>query len=154
AAAAHHAYEDALRGLEHRYPHNVRAWIGYSENVAHQITAGADLFMMPSRFEPCGLSQMYAQRYGTPPIVRVTGGLADSVIPADDEAIVGTGWTFHLHDGHHFRDALWRALQTWRSDPDAFAPLQARGMAIDFSWAARVAEYEAVYAAAAAARAS
>ncbi len=153
AAAAHRGYEDALRALEHRYPHHVRAWIGYSEVVAHQITAGSDLFVMPSRFEPCGLSQMYAMRYGTPPIVRVTGGLADSVEAADDDATTGTGWTFHLHDGHHFRDALWRSLQTWRSDPVAFAGVQARGMAKDFSWAARVPEYEAVYAAAAAARA-
>ena len=148
AVPAHRGYEDALRHLEHRFPHQVRAWIGYSDEVSHQIFAGADLYAMPSLFEPCGLSQMYAQRYGTPPVVRSTGGLADSVDPADDEGTQGTGWTFHLPDGHHFRDALWRGLDTWRHRPAAFRGIQARGMARDFSWDGRVPEYEAVYEAA------
>jgi starch synthase len=88
AAAAHRTFEQRLRDLEGRYPDRVRAWIGYSEGVSHRIMAGADLFAMPSLFEPCGLTQMYAQRYGTVPVVRRTGGLADSVEPVD--SVFGT----------------------------------------------------------------
>jgi starch synthase len=148
AAAEHRRYEDHLRWLERKYPHHVRAWIGYSEPMSHQITAGADVLAMPSLFEPCGLAQMYAQRYGTPPIVRVTGGLADSVIPCDDGALVGTGWTFHQPDGYDLRNALWRALTTWKRRPEAFASVQRRAMALDFSWDGRIGEYVAVYEAA------
>jgi len=138
-------YEDHLRWLEKKYPHHVRAWIGYSEPMSHQITAGSDILVMPSLFEPCGLAQMYAQRYGTPPIVRRTGGLADSVIPCDDEARVGTGWTFHMPDGYDLRHALWRALATWKRNPEGFADVMRRGMALDFSWDLQIGEYVATY---------
>lgn len=152
AGPAHRHYEDALRDLEARYPRHVRAWIGYSEPLAHLIEAGADLFCMPSAFEPCGLNQMYSQRYGTPPVVRAVGGLVDSVDPATRDGSAGTGWLFQRYEGQALRDALWVALDCLRDRPEAFAAIQRRGMGRDFSWDASVIEYEAVFEAALAQR--
>jgi starch synthase len=153
AAVAHQVFEQRLRELEREHPHQVRNWIGYSEPVAHRIIAGADLFLMPSVFEPCGLTQMYAQRYGTVPVVRRTGGLADSVEPIDVGADSGTGIVFDLPTGHALRDALWAALSLFRDDPGAFERAALRGMSRDFSWDRRVPEYVAIYERARAARA-
>jgi starch synthase len=144
AAAAHRTFEVRLRELEHHYPRQVRAWIGYSEPVAHQIMGGADLFAMPSLFEPCGLTQMYAQRYGTPPVVRRTGGLADSVEDHDAWSRSGTGFFFDRPSGVAFRDALWRGLDLFRRDPVEFDAVRRRGMARDFSWDRSVPLYVAV----------
>ena len=145
AAAAHRHFEHRLSELEDRFPHNVRAWIGYSEALAHRFQAGADLFVMPSLFEPCGLTQMSALRYGTPPVVRRTGGLADSVIPYEPVGGTGTGFLFGPPRGQAFRDALYRALQAFRGDPQAFQALVQRGMRTDFSWSASVPGYVATY---------
>ncbi len=145
AVPTYRAYEDRLRDLEARFPGRVRAWIGFSEALAHRIEAGADLFLMPSRFEPCGLNQLYSMRYGTPPVVRATGGLADSVEEADPDGTRGTGWRFHMFDGHSYREALFRALDCWRERPAAFRAIQARGMARDSTWDAVVPDYLAVY---------
>ncbi|MBW2253724.1 MAG: glycogen synthase [Deltaproteobacteria bacterium] len=152
APAEFRRYEERLRQFEQRYPRHVRAWMGFSEAQAHQIEAGADLYAMPSRFEPCGLNQMYSMRYGTPPVVRAVGGLADSVQPALGDCSAGTGWVFHLYDGHHLRDALYQALSCWRDRPEAFRAIQGRGMAVDWSWDAVVPAYEAIYERARAAR--
>jgi starch synthase len=141
AAAAHRTFETRLRELERHYPSNVRAWIGYSDTVAHQIIAGSDLFAMPSLFEPCGLTQMYAMRYGTPPVVRRTGGLADSVDEHDSWMKTGTGFLFDRPAGTALRDALWRGIELYRRDPVAFQALRRRGMARDFSWDRRVTAY-------------
>ena len=122
--------------------------------MAHRIVAGADLFAMPSLFEPCGLTQMYAQRYGTPPVVRRTGGLADSVEECEPYAGgevgegatgAGTGFLFDRPTGQSLRDALWRGIDLFRRDPDAFDALRRRGMARDFSWDRAVPAYTVVY---------
>lgn len=143
AAAAHRRYEQQLRALERRFPHHVRAWIGFREDIAHRIEAGADLFAMPSMFEPCGLNQLYSLRYGTVPVVRRTGGLADSVVEADEGT--GTGFLFEVPHGKALRDALYRGLELFRTDREAFEALRLRGMARDSSWGPAVAAYEAVY---------
>jgi starch synthase len=116
----------------------VAAAIGFSEALAHRIEAGADLFCMPSRFEPCGLNQLYSLRYGTPPVVRTTGGLADSV-PAE------LGFRFHAFSGIALRGALHAAISEYVDSPDAFSERQVRCMTTDVSWNARVPTYEAVY---------
>ncbi len=145
AAPSHRHYETQLRALEARYPRHVRAWIGFSEAMAHRIEAGADLFVMPSVFEPCGLNQMYSLRYGTPPIVRAVGGLRDTVIPHNPDRDEGTGWMFWHPTGEALREAMHYALTTWRNHPAAFTRLVRRGMRQDLSWEARLPTYEAVY---------
>jgi starch synthase len=136
-------YEEALRQASVRYPGRIAFAVGYDEPLSHLIYAGADLFLMPSRFEPCGLSQMYALRYGTPPVVRRTGGLADTV--SDAVRADGTGFMFDDFGTEPFWGALEHARAAY-SDPIAFARLQRRGMARDFSWEAAAAQYEDVYA--------
>lgn len=147
AGAAHKGFEDELRQAERRFPRHVRAWIGFSEPLAHRIEAAADLFAMPSAFEPCGLNQMYSMRYGTPPIVHATGGLVDTVTPFDPQRNQGTGWWFRNFEGYAFREALHHALVTWRHHRDAFRGIQQRGMRADWSWQATIPKYEALYAA-------
>ncbi len=146
AAAAHRRYEVAWKEMEKRFPDQVRAWIGFSEDMAHRVEAGADLFVMPSLFEPCGLNQFYSQRYGTPPVVRHTGGLADSVT----EGV--SGFAFSAPHGKALRDALHRAITLFRDDRDGFQALQRRCMALDRSWTGAAAAYESVYTRALAAR--
>jgi starch synthase len=116
--------------------------IGFDETLAHRIEAGADLFLMPSRFEPCGLNQMISMRYGTLPIVRRTGGLADTVVDADAEPDRGYGFVFESASSAELAGALHRALTAVR---DGRAPeLARRAMAVDVSWAASAARYETV----------
>ncbi len=146
AHRAHRHYEDRLRALERVWPRHVRAWVGFSERMAHVLEAAADLFMMPSLFEPCGLSQLISLRYGAVPVVRYTGGLADTITNYDPLADTGNGWTFDEAQGWAFREALHWALTTWKEHPDAFDRLRRRGMRQDLSWDAAVPEYEAVYA--------
>lgn len=138
AAAAHQSYEVRLRELEQRFPDRVRAWIGFSERVAHRIEAGSDLFAMPSLFEPCGLNQLYSMRYGAIPVVHRTGGLADSV----EDGV--TGFQFDQATGYAFRGALHRALEQYRAD--GLAGLRTAAMSQDLGWDAVVPRYEAVYA--------
>ncbi|MGC6492442.1 MAG: glycogen synthase [Myxococcota bacterium] len=145
AAAAHRDFEDELRRLERTYPNHIRAWIGYSERLAHLIEAGADLFVMPSLFEPCGLNQMYSLAYGTPPVVRATGGLTDTVRPHDPNGDAGTGWVFEQPTGAALREALFYAIHTWRHHPEAFRRVQVQGMAEGNAWTHRVAPYLEVY---------
>jgi starch synthase len=148
AAAAHRRYEGQLRALEKAHPHHVRAWIGFQEGLAHRIEAGADLFAMPSMFEPCGLNQLYSMRYGTVPVVRRTGGLADSVQEVDAAAATGTGFLFDVPHGKALRDALYRGLHLFRTDPEAFDEVRRRGMRRDSSWGPAVDAYLEVYRAA------
>lgn len=142
AAAAHRRYEEAWKAMERRFPTHVRAWVGFSEAVAHRIEAGSDLFVMPSLFEPCGLNQFYSQRYGTPPIVRRTGGLADSV----QEGPEGTGFVFSAPHAKALRDAMYRAIALFRDDPEGMDALRRRCMALDRSWGPAITAYEDVYA--------
>jgi starch synthase len=135
-------YEDLWRTLAARYPQRVSATIGFDEQLAHRIEAGADVFLMPSRFEPCGLNQMYSLRYGTVPIVRETGGLADTVIDAADPG--GNGIRFREYTPAALVGAVRRALELYRNTK-RWKELQRAGMQGDFSWDASAREYVKVY---------
>jgi starch synthase len=140
-------YEDFFQWLQWRFAG--RAWFyrGFNEPLAHWIEAGADLFLMPSRFEPCGLNQMYSLRYGTPPIVRKTGGLADTVEhfdPSIGGGGQGTGFVFEHYTAEGLRWALDTALDTYE-DRAAWERLMRNGMAKDFSWDVQGREYVDLY---------
>ena len=141
------ALEHSLQKLAREHRGKVSVTIGFDEGLSHLMEAGADIFLMPSHFEPCGLNQMYSQCYGTPPVVRATGGLADTVVDATPAAIKdgsATGFVFKPFDAPDFLAAVRRALtaygnkKTWRS-------LQKNGMGRDFSWEASAAKYLALY---------
>lgn len=140
-------YESLFATLAARYSGRVAVKIGYDNAVAHKIEAGADMFLMPSRYEPSGLNQMYSLRYGTPPIVRATGGLDDSVQNFDPTTRQGTGFKFEEYNGPALLACVRTALQTFR-DPDSRRALQLNGMAKDFSWRASAASYATLYEAA------
>jgi len=137
-------YESFLSWLQVSFPGKAWYYRGYNEPLAHWIEAGADIFLMPSRYEPCGLNQMYSLRYGTPPVVRRTGGLADTVQPWNPVAGEGTGFAFDHFTPEGFRWALDGALRAW-GDREGWRRLMRNGMAQDFSWARQVREYEALY---------
>jgi starch synthase len=135
-------YEELCRSLAARYPDRVSATIGFDERLAHRIEAGSDIFLMPSRFEPCGLNQMYSLRYGTVPIVRATGGLADTVRDASEPG--GNGIRFTEYSPAALVEAVGRALELFRN-PKRWKKLQQAGMRQDFSWDASAREYVKVY---------
>jgi starch synthase len=119
--------------------------IGYDNSLAHKIEAGADFFLMPSAFEPCGLNQMYSMRYGTLPVVRATGGLEDSVENFDDEILAGTGFKFtDLTPGALFDTVGW-AVYTWYNRPEAIRRLIGNAMVKRFTWEAAAKKYELLY---------
>jgi starch synthase len=136
-------YQRTLEELARRHPDRVRVHFDFDEGLAHRLEAGGDIFLMPSRFEPCGLNQMYSLRYGTVPVVRAVGGLADTVEDFDGKG-AGTGFTFRDYTPGALRTALRRALDLHR-DRKAWAALQARGMARDFSWANAALQYQELY---------
>ena len=142
-------YEDAWRALTARHPHRIAAKIGYSEEMAHLIIGGADLFLMPSRFEPCGLTQMYSQRYGTVPLVRATGGLVDTVRNLDPATGEGTGFMFSDYSPEALLGTLRWALRIYQ-DRAVWRRMQRAGMAREFSWGASARAYVQEYAKAAA----
>jgi starch synthase len=121
------------------------AWIGHHEPMAHRIEAGADFFLMPSRFEPCGLNQMYSQRYGTIPIVRATGGLEDTVDACDPERRTGTGFKLGELSTDNLVAAVRAALDIYRRDPGLVRAMQVAGMRRDFGWKSAARRYEQVY---------
>jgi len=137
-------YETYFQWLRDTFPGRVGVYFGYNEPLAHQIEAGSDLFLMPSRYEPCGLNQMYSLRYGTVPIVRRTGGLADTVVGYDADTGEGTGFLFDEFTSEAFFQAARAALTVYR-DPDAWRRLIRNGMSQDFSWDARVHDYLSLY---------
>ena len=136
-------YEEEWRALAARYPERVSTTIGFDERLAHHIEAGADMFLMPSRFEPCGLNQLYSLRYGTVPIVRATGGLNDTVedVAAGES---GTGFKFRDYTPDALVSTVRRALSAYR-DPAGWAAIEQRGMRQDHSWDASAAEYVKLY---------
>jgi starch synthase len=141
------AEEDRLRQLASAHPEAIGVRIGFDEDLAHLIEAGADAFLMPSRFEPCGMNQMYSQRYGTPPIVHATGGLADSVVGATPATLAdgsATGFAFRELDAATLLATIRHAIDAWR-DPARWQAIQRAGMARDFSWGSAAARYAAVY---------
>ena len=133
-----------FRGLTRRFPRRAAFHEGYSNEIAHEIEAGADMFLMPSRFEPCGLNQMYSLRYGTPPIVRRTGGLADTVQQWNPATGDGTGFVFEHFTSAGLAWALDYAVAALRDRP-AWRRLQQNGMAQDFSWDRQIQKYVALY---------
>jgi starch synthase len=138
-------YQDMWRELAAARPDRVAAYVGFDERRAHLIEAGADLFLMPSRYEPCGLNQMYSLRYGTVPVVRAVGGLVDTVRPYNPRNGQGTGFLFSEYSPGALRETLLSALALYRGNPKAWAGLQKNGMRKDFSWARSAAEYVKVY---------
>jgi len=137
-------YVAFFEGLAQRFPGRVAFRNGYDEHMAHLIEAGSDIFLMPSRYEPCGLNQMYSLRYGTIPIVRNTGGLADSVQHFDPALGVGTGCVFNDYDAPAARWAIGTALD-WYGAPQSWRRLMQNAMAQDFSWGRQIAEYDSLY---------
>jgi starch synthase len=140
--------EDALRATAARFPGRMAVHVGYDEPTAHLIHGGSDAIVQPSRFEPCGLTQLYALRYGCVPVVSRTGGLSETIIDANDAAVsarVATGFQFHPVNTDGLRLALRRALDTY-SDTRSWARLQNQGMKTRFSWERSAEKYAAIYA--------
>lgn len=137
-------YEDCIRSMADAHPDKMRAVIGFDAALAQRIYAGADFFLMPSEFEPCGLAQMIALRYGTIPIVRATGGLADTVIPFNPETGEGNGINFHSVDENDMADAVWRAICLFK-DKKQFSLIKKNAMSGDYSWRASAEKYIELY---------
>lgn len=137
-------YETFFASLQSRFPERVCFYRGFNDELAHWIEAAADLFLMPSRYEPCGLNQMYSLKYGTVPVVRKTGGLADSVRLFDPDTGDGTGIIFDHYTPDGVRWALDTALGLYH-DPDAWRTIVTNGMAQDFSWERQAEQYVAIY---------
>ena len=138
-------YEEGLSELERRHPDKVSVTLSYSDELAHKIYASADAFLMPSQFEPCGLSQMMAMRYGTIPIVRETGGLKDSVEPYDEYRERGTGFSFMRYAADDMIGIVDYAKSTYHSDRPSWDRMCKRAMAKDFSWKPSATRYEELY---------
>jgi starch synthase len=141
------SYEQALKNIAEQHPQKVSVTLGYNESFAHQIEAGADLFLMPSMFEPCGLNQMYSLRYGTLPIVNAVGGLRDTVIEktVDDIGNDGNGFVFHEATAEELHLTIKRALACYQQ-PEVWKKMQQNAMCQDFSWEKSAARYEEIYA--------
>ncbi|MDD5039531.1 MAG: glycogen/starch synthase [Patescibacteria group bacterium] len=136
--------EELMESLESKHPHNVSSNIEFNAALAQQIYAGSDIFLMPSRFEPCGLGQMIAMRYGTVPVVRATGGLRDSVADYNNASGAGDGFVFEEYKSSALKKALQRALTLYR-DEKAWYTLVVRLMKKDFSWNNSARQYAALY---------
>ncbi len=137
-------YEELFVALADEFPGRIGVRIGYDNELAHKIEAGADMFLMPSRYEPCGLNQVYSLKYGTVPIVRATGGLDDTVESFDVEHGTGTGFKFAPYTGAALLDSVRQALHHF-TDERIWKRIQLNGMAKDFSWKRPAAEYAKLY---------
>ncbi|MBR0426239.1 MAG: glycogen synthase GlgA [Clostridia bacterium] len=138
-------YTDMLRDAQRRHPGAVVLCSVLDEQLARRVYAASDLYLMPSQFEPCGLSQMIAMRYGTIPVVRETGGLKDSVIPYNKYTDEGTGFCFMNYNAHEMLYQIEDAVRYWRNDPEMWNRLVHRAMKEDFSWKASAKKYLALY---------
>jgi|Deesub1362A_J573_1020465.scaffolds.fasta_scaffold00309_14 starch synthase len=138
-------YEEMFREMKTRYPQKIGVHIGFNAVLAQRIYAGSDMFLMPSRFEPCGLGQLISLRYGTIPIVRETGGLADTVTEYDPATGDGNGFSFRDYDGRALYSAIARALKLYREGRGAWDRLVRNAMEMDFSWARSAVEYLQLY---------
>ncbi|KMK50752.1 glycogen synthase [[Actinobacillus] muris] len=139
--------ENALRAAQARYPQQIGVKIGYDEALSHQIIAGGDVILVPSRFEPCGLTQLYGLKYGTLPLVRRTGGLADTVNDSNKENIErrsATGFVFDSPDANSFFDAVSRAISLWQKNK-LWSNVRQNALAQDFGWAKVAQQYQALY---------
>ena len=128
-----------------KYPSRISAILAFDNALAHQCIAGGDFLLMPSRFEPCGLSQMYAMLYGTLPIVRSTGGLIDSVPVVPEDWTQGCGFSFSSMEASDFQQVLLEALAIYSTNPEAFKKMQERAMSMDFTWDSSARHYESIY---------
>lgn len=138
-------YENMLRYFSDKYPDKMRVNIGYSEEMAHLVYGSCDAFLMPSLFEPCGLSQLMSLRYGTVPIVRETGGLKDTVEPYNEYEHTGTGFSFANYNAHEMLGAIRYAMRIYHAYREDWHGIMRRGMEQDFSWNASAREYERLY---------
>lgn len=138
---AEHFFSD----IAHKYPDKFGCFIGYRNDLAHQIEAGSDLFLMPSLFEPCGLNQIYSLRYGTLPIVRATGGLDDTIENYQNDQTNGTGFKFYDATADALIGTVEWAVDVWHNDSSGFAQMRQNAMAKRYDWSVAAKEYEAVY---------
>ena len=145
------AYEKLFAGLAAKYSARMGVKIGYDNTLAHKVEAGADIFLMPSRYEPCGLNQIYSLKYGTVPVVRATGGLDDTIQNFSPKTKQGTGFKFEEYTGRALLACVRTALKRF-GDAEAWRAVQANGMAKDFSWKTSATAYVTVYEAARRAR--
>ena len=141
-------YEKLLRELAKAYPAKFSVRVAYDNILAHKVEAGADMFLMPSRYEPCGLNQIYSLKYGTVPVVRATGGLDDTIDEFNASTGRGTGFKFQGYDGPSLLAAINEALSVFRTEPAVWRRIQLNGMAKDFSWQVSAIEYGKLYEAA------
>jgi starch synthase len=137
-------YEELFLRLNRQFPQKIAVKVAYNNEIAHKIEAGSDMFLMPSRYEPCGLNQIYSLKYGTVPIVRATGGLDDTIDPWDPRTGKGTGFKFTDYTGEALLLTIRQALQAYR-DQTSWQVLMRNGMAKDFSWNTSAKEYVRVY---------
>ncbi|HSZ60475.1 MAG TPA: glycogen synthase GlgA [Terriglobales bacterium] len=137
-------YEEMFQRLNKQFPNKIAAKVAFDNAIAHKIEAGADMFLMPSRYEPSGLNQMYSLKYGTVPIVRATGGLDDTIEPWDTRTGKGTGFKFSEYNGEALLLTIKHALEAYE-DPSSWQTLMRNGMTRDFSWSASAREYGKVY---------
>lgn len=138
-------YHEMFEQIQKRFSNRMRAYLKFDEVLAHRIYAGADMFLMPSGVEPCGLGQLIAMHYGCVPIVRATGGLADTVADYTAKRGRGTGFTFTDYSSEVCQDALARALKVYNDNKHTWRRIQHRGMSVDFSWSASAGEYVKLY---------
>ena len=136
--------EKALEAARDRFPGRIALRYGFDGNLAHRIIAGADIFLMPSRYEPCGLTQMYAMKYGAIPVVRGTGGLEDTISPFDPATGEGNGLKFYPYDSKAFLNAVLQAVDIY-SDPARWHQVMHNTMKMDFSWDRSAREYTDIY---------
>jgi starch synthase len=139
-------YQRIFRAFGEEYPDKTGIFLRYDYALAHRIFAGADMLLVPSRYEPCGLNQLYALKYGTPPIVRATGGLGDTVESFDSKSDTGTGFKFTEAEPDQLGAAIDEALRVYVNEPDQWKRLMKRGMVQDFSWQRSAQEYARLYA--------
>ncbi|MFQ5953373.1 MAG: glycogen synthase, partial [Candidatus Omnitrophota bacterium] len=137
-------YNNMFRTLAEKYPENVSVSIDFNEELAHKIEAGCDIFLMPSRYEPCGLNQMYSIKYGTIPVVRATGGLDDAIIDFDEDRERGNGFKFGPAEENAFFEAIQRAVNYYK-DKDLWRKLMIQAMSYDYSWEHSAIEYVQLY---------
>jgi starch synthase len=135
-------YHDFFESLRKKYPKKAGIMFGMNEEIAHMIEAGSDIYIMPSRYEPCGLNQLYSLKYGTVPLVRATGGLEDTI--QDVSGGNGTGFKFKKYDGKELLKTIQRAIKVYH-DKKTWQKIQRNGMAKDFSWEASAKKYINLY---------
>jgi starch synthase len=138
-------YQRLFAELKMRYPQQTAANIGFNVELAQKIYAGSDIFMMPSRFEPCGLSQMISLRYGTIPLVRAVGGLADTIKDYNVDKDTGNGFSFKPYQTEALLDTVRRAVTIYRQRPELWRRLMVRAMSSDYSWERSAREYVEIY---------